>query len=201
MIIQPIVEGPGDIQAIPSLLNRILVEVVGCPYHRIAPPMRLARGQMVQEGSLRKSVQIATLTSNYIMLFIDSDDDCCEVLHDLLTPWATREALTSDFDVIGIEREYECWLLAALESLRGLRGIPSTAQSPTDPSCIRGGKERLSKLMGAGTSYSETVDQAAFTRAADLGAILRSSSSFKRLVRKLSDWHSRSCIYCTKNPT
>ena len=198
MTIQPIVEGPGDEKAIPRLLHRILAEIVGCPHLRVTPPFRLPRQQMVQEERCRTHLRItqATQQVDYVLLFMDSDDDCCKVLKERLCEWGAKEIYRTSFDVICIEREFEAWLLAGIPSLRGIRHIRADATAPENSNRIRGAKERLSSFMPDGFAYSETVDQAALTSSVNLALVLEKSPSFRRLVNKLHSAHEVHCTAC-----
>jgi hypothetical protein len=189
MRIQTIVEGPGDIQAVPVLLRRIAAEIIGCPFISVSAPMKLDRGKMVKEEDCRRHLKIANLCADHVLLILDSDDDCCRHLHDLVSPWAADEVYRAGFDVIGIEKEYESWLLAGTASLRGLRGIGPMAEPPPDPNLIRGAKGYISRLMPSGTAYSETVDQAPLTARVDLAQVQCACRSFSRLVSKLQLAH------------
>src|SRR6266545_5835080 len=68
--------------------------------------------------------------------------------------------------VVIANREKEAWYLAAIESLRGSRGIPEDALTPADPEAIRGAKGWLARAMGR--SYSEVTDQPALSARFDL---------------------------------
>jgi hypothetical protein len=82
--------------------------------------------------------------------------------------------------------EFEAWFLAAIESLRGCRGVRIDAQPPEAPEAIRGAKERLQSLMSFGRHYSETVDQAALAATMDLDLAARRSPSFERFRRRVA---------------
>ena len=84
-------------------------------------------------------------------------------------------------------REYEAWFLAAIESLRGTRGIRLDATSHTDPESPRDAKGELQARMGAGRVYAPTVDQAALTQQMDLATVHRRCRSFRRMVRVVGE--------------
>lgn len=58
MTIQPIVEGRGEVEALPVLLRRILHEMEMWEV-RVGRPIRVSRGKLVQETSLRMGVEMA----------------------------------------------------------------------------------------------------------------------------------------------
>lgn len=195
MIVQPIVEGPGDENAVPILIRRILSEIIGCCRSSVLRPFKLDRGKMVKEQSCRSHLKISQLNQavDYVVLLMDSDDDCSKELNERICGWKHDTVYRTLFDVVSIEREFECWLLAGIESLRGSRGISVSAAPPPNPNNIRDPKSRITTFMQDGTSYSETADQAALTAAVDLGEIEKRCPSFRRLVRKLVIAHQERC--------
>ncbi len=195
MIIQPIVEGPGDEKAVPVLIRRIFSELIGCESPKILRPYKLNRGQMVQEHRCRKHLGISQLDTSvdHVILFLDADDECCRDLHKLITSWSATAIYRTSFDVICIEKEFECWLLAGIESLRGIGGIAANARTPSNVNLIRGAKARINELLPNGISYSETTDQAAFTARVNLDQIIEKCPSFNRLLVKLNAAHDSRC--------
>ena len=187
MIIQPIVEGPGDISAVPILIRRICYELECCLTATVAAPMKVSRSKMVQESHFRHYVRIANSQPGckLILFFIDADDDCPKSLSDLTRPWIAGESLTAICEIIVIPREYECWFIAALESLRGVHGIIQEATSHNYPEAVRNPKAILTDWMEGSSAYHETADQPAFTEKIDLRTIHERCSAFRRLVSKI----------------
>jgi hypothetical protein len=155
---------------------------------------------MVQEHRCRHHLQISQLdpTIDHVLLFLDSDSDCCRDINNRVVEWSKQEVYRTGFDVICIEKEYESWLLAGIESLRGVHGISEDAASPEDLNRIKGAKGRITELMPRGTAYSETTDQAALTASVDLEMIAASSASFDRLLNKLRAAHASRCRSCMR---
>ena len=77
------------------------------------------------------------------------------------------------------------WFLAAAESLRGQRGLPTDLGAPPDAEAIRGAKEWLSRNMQGDRTYSATVDQSALAQVFDL-ARARRADSFDKCYREVS---------------
>lgn len=182
-MIQPIVEGHGEVDAVPVLLRRLRDEawLFG---HQIGVPIRRTRGQLVREETLCQAVELARRQSNCssILILLDGDDDCPRELAPQLESWARAAARGIPSAVVIAQREYETWFLAAVESLRGQRGIRSDASHPDDVESARGAREALEDLMIAGRSYHTTADQPALTAMFDMGAAYRRSRSFRRMV-------------------
>lgn len=184
MKIQPIVEGLGEVEAVPILLRR-LISASGAAGLSVGRPIRKKRSELVQEGPLRTAVRLALRQSDCraIIVLFDGDDDCPKQLAPRLETWARAEAGSTPCAVVMAQREYEAWFLATIESLRGRRGIRSDAVAPADPEAPRGAKGALEKQMEANQSYAETADQAPLTATFDLAIAYRRCRSFRRMTR------------------
>ncbi|MBE3069877.1 MAG: DUF4276 family protein [Planctomycetes bacterium] len=194
MRLVPIVEGHGEVAAIPVLLRRFQSES-GTFGFQVARPIRRHRSDLVREASLRQSVHLAMLQQDCgaILIFLDSDDDCPKELAPALERWAREEAGNTPCAVVMAHREYEAWLLAAIESLRGHRGIQVDASAPPDAEAPRDAKGRLEDFM-AGRSYWETTDQAALTQQFDLARAYAACRSFRHLAKAFGSLLSQAGI-------
>ncbi len=188
MIIQPIVEGHGEVGAIPVLLRRFLAEA-GVHDIGVGKPIRRKRSELVQQASVQRSVRLALLQPECggILIVFDSDDDCPRDLAPQVETWARTEAGAVPCGVVMANREYEAWFLASLEALRGVRGIVADASSHSAPEVPRNAKGELRRHMLAGRGYSESVDQAAMTARLDFGAAYRGCRSFRKMVKAFGD--------------
>ena len=184
--IQPIVEGHGDVQALPVLLRRLLVEA-GTTMVDIGRPIRLPRGKLVLENEVRKVVRLALVQQNCgaILILFDGDTDCPAELGPEIQAWALASAGNIPCEVVIAHREYEAWFLAAIESVRGCRGIRSDAEPHPSPEEPRGAKEQLEARIRAGRSYIERTDQPALSAMFSMPDAYRRSSSFRKLARSL----------------
>lgn len=183
MNIQPIVEGHGEVEALPLLLRRLGSE--GGVYSLgVNSPIRRKRSELVQEGPLRKAVRLALLQQcSGILILFDCDDDCPKTLAPDIARWARSEAGGTPCEVVIPKREYEAWFLATIESLRGKRGIRNDAVSHPSPETPRDAKGQLEERMLPGNSYAPTADQASLTATFDLRLAHERCRSFKRMVR------------------
>lgn len=184
MRIQPIVEGDGEVHAVPVLLRRLRDESKAFDVD-VGKPILRKRSEFIHEGPLRKAIQLALLreSCDAILILFDADDACPADLAPAIEGWAQNEAGTVPVVVVIACREYEAWFLASIESLRGFRGILPGATSHPDPEFPRGAKEQLEDRMEVGRSYSETTDQAPITAKFDMEAAYASCRSFRRMVR------------------
>jgi len=183
MTIQPIVEGHGEVSAVPVLLRRFQEES-GAYGLSIGKPIRRKRTELVLKEPLRKAVRLALLQPDCgaILILFDSDDDCPKELAPTLQGWANEAAGTVPCAVVMAHREYEAWFLASIESLRGKRGIREDAMTHASPETPRDAKGQLEDHMVSGRSYSETADQAALTALFDMAAAYSQCRSFKRMT-------------------
>ena len=188
MRIQPIVEGHGEVAAVPVLLRRLRDEA-GAYGVEVGRPIRQRRSQLVQEASLKTAVRLARLQQgcDAILILFDADDDCPKTLAPMLDQWARAAASPLPCAVVMATREYEAWYLAAVESLRGKCAIREDAVYPGDPESRRGAKEALEELMGRGQSYHETTDQPALSAWFDMQAAYGRCRSFRRMVKAFGD--------------
>lgn len=190
MNIQPIVEGYGDVEAFPVLLRKLGRE---CGRHDISinRPLRRKRSEFTQEGSLRASIRLALLQPrcDSILILFDGDgkDDCPKTMGPEILKWARQEARHTPCAVAIAFKEYEAWLLAAVESLRGTRGIKDDADPHPAPESPRDAKGELERRMVPGRSYSATADQAALTARFDMAMAFSRCRSFRHLVKAYGD--------------
>ena len=182
--IVPIVEGQGEVEAVPELLRRILHEM-NADHVTVLRPFRVKRNQVVREGKIERAVRQALRDreeAGGIMVILDSDDDCPAELGPQLLERCRNSAPSIPVVVILAHREFESWFLGAKESLRGRRGIREDATISEDPEGIRGAKKRLSGNM-EGARYLEVDDQPAFAAVMDLETTRMNCPSFAKLVR------------------
>ena len=183
MKIQPIVEGHGEVAALPELLRRLIAEAQTWNVS-IGQPIRKHRSQLVRETEVKKAVRLALLQPECraVLILFDGDSDCPAELGPTVQTWAADAAGNVPCVVVIAHREYEAWFLASIESLRGYRGTRNDAQAHPHPENPRGAKEQLESRMNAGASYFETTDQPAFSAIFSLSDAYRRSRSFRKLV-------------------
>ena len=181
MVVVPVVEGHGDVAAVPVLLRRLASAAKAWDV-RIGQPIRCSRNQLVNETELRKRVRLARLREDCgaILVIFDSDDDCPVEVAAKVREWAVAEAGPVLCEVVLAKREYEAWFLAAVESLRAHHSVKGDAQSHPDPESPRGAKGRLDSMMHI--SYSERTHQPAFTAIFCMAAAYARCRSFRKLI-------------------
>ncbi len=184
-MIQPIVEGHGEVSAVPILMRR-LGELMGLPYVHIAAPIRRPRSKLVQESGLQQAIELARIQPGCrgILVLLDADDDCPKTFAPALRTIAEHTAQPLPCAVVLAKMEYEAWFLACIASLRGRRGISANATYEGNPEGVRAAKAALESMMGAGGKYLETSDQAALTALADWALAHERSRSFRKMVKE-----------------
>lgn len=183
MKIQPIVEGYGDVEALPVLLRRLVNEAQVWSVD-IGRPIRKRRHQLVSETEVKKAVRLALLQPDCraVLILFDGNSDCPAKLAPTVQAWAATAAANVPCGVVIAHREYEAWFLAATESLQGHRDVRDDAESHPDPESPHGAKEQLEARMQAGISYLESTHQPAFSASFSLSDAYRRSRSFRKLV-------------------
>jgi hypothetical protein len=181
-----IVEGHGEVEAVPVLIRRIAAAVDPTLRVITPPPLRVPKNKLLKPGELERSVDLAarkTSGTGSVLILLDSDDDCPAHLGPEVLRRATQARRDLPIGVVIAKREFEAWFLAAAPSLRGQRGLPADLQPPADPEAIRGAKEWLSRQMA--NRYSETLDQPALTARFDLTQALQ-ADSFDKCHREIT---------------
>ncbi len=180
-----VVEGHGEVEALPILLRRLVAEIAPHAQVEIPKPIRQPRGSLINKpGELERAVGLAALRARpkgAVLIVIDSEGDCPAQLAPALHRRAEAASMGLPVGVVLPQREFEAWFLAAAESLRGVRGLPPGLARPVDPERINGAKEWLKSRM-ATHSYSETIDQPAIASRFDLQQA-RSAPSFEKCCR------------------
>ena len=158
-----IVEGDGEVEAVPILVRRIAARVDSSLWVQMKRPVRITRSLLVRPGELERATELAARQvdgQGGILVLIDSDDDCPAVLAPQLLDRAHKARSDLPIGVVLAKREYEGWFLASAESLRGKRGLPDDLSPPPDPESIRGAKEWMSRHMArAGGTARPSISQ------------------------------------------
>jgi Domain of unknown function (DUF4276) len=188
-----IVEGHGELEAVPVLVRRIAGEIHPGHPVRIAHPFRVPRSRLIKAGELERSVELAARrigSGGGLLIILDSDDECPAALGPELLQRAMSVRPDLPISLVLAKREFEAWFLAAAKSLRGSRGLANDLDPPEDPETIRGAKEWLTARMTGHRHYVETLDQPALAAIFDLTAARR-ADSFDKLYRDVSQLLSR----------
>ncbi len=184
-MIQPLVEGHGEVEAVPVLIRR-LAEAMGVAHIAVGRPIRIPSDKLRRKEGLQRAVlRVRSLPAcGAALVLIDADDDCPKTLGPTLQQWVTEAAGDFPIAVVLANREYEARFLAALPSLRGHRGITAQSKWDKDAESVRGAKEALSREMSGTRAYSEVIDQPALTARADWKAVHQRCRSFRKMAKE-----------------
>jgi hypothetical protein len=181
-----IVEGFGEVEAVPLLIRRWF-QAKGLLPPEIPRPIRVPKSRLLAAGELERTVEQAARRAGpggALLVLVDADDDCAAELGRFLRERALRARADRETAVVLPVREFEAWFLASAESLAGHRGLPEHLAPPNDPEAVRDAKGWLSDRMTSGRIYAPRVDQAALAQALDFRLAER-SRSFRKFVREL----------------
>ena len=184
-----VVEGEGEVHAVPILIRRIAQRIDPGLVPFVPRPIRVRRNRITERfDELERALERAAAsikTGGAVLILLDSEDDCPAQLAPNLVQRATRCRSDLLIGVVLAKREYEAWFLAAAESIRGKRGLPATLDSPNDPEGVQGAKEWLRNHMPPTRKYTETTDQSALTDLFDLDQARQRSNSFDKCYREI----------------
>ncbi len=186
-LIVPIVEGHGEVEALPLLIRRIFDAFRPGVYPIVNPPSRVKVGTFLKDQDyFKKYIELAAAKAaqgeGMVLILLDCEGDCPGTLGPRLL--ADAQAICGDIRcaIALAHREYETWFLAAAESLRGCAGLSDQLLPPASPESIRGAKEWLGRHMPV--SYDPIIHQAKMTARFDFHSA-RAVPSFERLINKL----------------
>ncbi len=183
-----IVEGHGEVEAVPVLLRRIAEESGRGEVLDVPRPIRVGRQRLLKVGELERTVELAARQSGRdggILVLLDADRDCPKDLAEQILRRATAARRDRTIRVVLAKREFESWFVAAAASIAGERGLPPGLAAPAYPEQMNDPKGWLSAHMGPGRSYRETLDQPALASRMDL-AEGRRARSFDKLWRDVA---------------
>ncbi|MFG2546589.1 DUF4276 family protein [Streptomyces sp. NPDC048594] len=188
--IASVVEGEGEIGALPVLLRRLMYEAEIWDAD-IQPPFLVDRGRLVRPGGVENAVeaQARRVPADHpggILVVIDADDDCPASLGPSLL--ARAEATRPDRCTAAVRanREYEAWFLASAPSFGGRAGLAEHLAVPADSETQRDCKDWLTHHHSDGVRYRPRVDQPALTQDMDLSLARANSTSFDKFCRDIT---------------
>lgn len=181
-----VVEGKGDVEAVPTLCSRILHSLQAHTWFVDDRAIRCPRGKLVDMSSkgparpckLAEVTRVLDLAAARkpaaILVLCDADDECPGA-------WATSMPTTAHLHLpvasVMAVREYESWLLWALDA------TTLTAAKLPDPERVRDAKGALARID---PNYQPSIHQLPRTRALDIKHVTTRSRSFNKLVRELA---------------
>ena len=187
----PIVEGHGEVAAVPLLIRRICGELFGAYEIEVLQPLRQPRSRIVLPGNLQRYTEIAANKlraaqprgEGLVLVLIDGDGDLPCVLGPALLAGALAGCGDQAAACVVANLEFETWFVAAAASLRAELRI-AEHDIPDAPEASRLRKKWIEDRF-CGIRYSETLDQPRLTARMDLALCRSRSPSFDKLCREL----------------
>lgn len=183
----PIVEGDGDVEAVPRLVERLLQDYQ-CWDWSVGHPKR-AGSIVAFSQNLSRFLNYAQSEKDCgaILVLLDLDDGCPLIEARKLAEQIRSLHLLHPVGVVLARREYEAWFLASLPTVRGKYDLPPDLVYVGDVEERRGAKEWLTKQMPTGKAYKETIHQAKLTHRINLDLARQHSRSFRRLYHAIEE--------------
>ncbi len=182
----PVVEGDGEMEAVPMLLRRMLERM-----ERWDWSVGKAR-KIGGIGKLRKEFdnllqRLATAPDCDAILILNDMDDGCPVTEALaLAQRARTLMLPCPVALVLAHREYESWFLTSLPTIAGNYDLPANLVYQGEIEGRRDVKGWLSDQMPPGKIYKETIHQVRMTGLLDIDLAL-SSRSFQRFYHAVEE--------------
>ena len=182
-----LVEGDGDAQAVPGLVQRLLRDAGHADWH-------VVRTKKVQNlGWLRKRLgdqaeYLRLEAPDAVLVLLDLDDGCPMGEASALAEAWRAHALPFPVAIVFAHREFEAWFLASLPSIAPhIADLSDGLTYPDEPEARRGVKEWLTKQMPRGRTYNEPLHQKAYAKHLDARLAHDRCRSFRRLVSALHE--------------
>jgi hypothetical protein len=188
----PIVEGHGDLEAVPLLVRRVLHELHGRFDVEVLSAQRRGEWPRVKQD-FERFFRSARLENAPILWVLDFDcADCID--HEKERGWGLAEAARLDptglVEIVFLVKEFESLFLWEARPLRdGFGEQIGDDALPAAPEEVRDAKGFVSNLLPKGRAYKPTTDQARIAQRLDLQVLQRRSPSFQRFesaIRALS---------------
>lgn len=192
-----IVEGDGEVAALPILLRRMAQWLTPGVYVNVLSPIRVYKDRFLnQDSEFSRHLKLAAAKcgdSGWILILLDADDDCPASKGADVLARATRLIPHRRVGVVFANREYEAWFIAAAESLHDVRTFNfDPDDGRVDAEVPRNAKGWIRERMKSG-AYRETTDQAGFSAVFDLKMAFGRSRSFRKLC---SEWSRNTVSPC-----
>lgn len=180
-----VVEGKGEVKAIPNLCARILNTLEVWSWSVDPEPIRQPRTCLVdgrigspmrpvKEDQFDRAVQLALRSrrADGVLVLCDSDDDCPAVWGPTASKRMTAVCRGA---AVMAHREFETWILQGLEHAAAL-----------EPEMIERRRDAKGLLRRYVPGYRPGKDQLAATRQLDIKRCWARSDSFDKLVRSIA---------------
>lgn len=172
-VVAPIVEGHGDVAALPLLLRMI------DPTLSVSRPVRFPRSRLLADDDSHLHRAAAIAASNItgrgvVLLVLDADEDCAAQLGPKLESRLRKLSPQCECRVALAVREFEAWIVGG-----------DAAYDVQDADTAGNLKDRIRERHGV---YGETADQPRLIANADLTLLEKRSRSFRHLLKTVREF-------------
>jgi hypothetical protein len=185
--IVPLVEGYGEVDAVPLLLRRGLEHLQRWDFEIARPRNAHGCGNLTKPNGLEKFMLLCLKEPDCSAIFVlmDIDAGCATNLAHHFSHRIRLMVPPVPVVIVFARREYESWFLASISTLAGKNigvrlGLPADCVAPGDPESIANPKAWLTERMPQGRAYKETEDQAPMTHSMDHQLVSNTCRSFRR---------------------
>lgn len=182
-----IVEGHGEVEALPRLIRRVARELPWSGHLLLNPPLRVPRDRFIRNtAEFERYVELAarrTQGRGAVLILLDAEEDCPARLGPELLNRACQFRHDVPLAVVMPKRKFEAWFVAAAPSLGGVENLPQSLQPEPDPESLSDPKQWLAEQMRQ--KYIEPRHQPIFAARMDLN-LARRAPSFDKLCRDLA---------------
>jgi hypothetical protein len=200
-MIKPIVEGHGEVDAVPVLLRKIAGECFDIWDPPILRPGRYPAGRLIRKDGdqwvpgpdcEKAGGHARNEGATAILALLDLDDDCAKEVSNFVAPVISNATGIHPSGLVFASREYEAWFLASAETM-----AENTPAFPEDPESVRDAKGHLERHLRLEYPYVERTDQPAYSSRIDPHIAFARSRSFRKLVKEFRHL----LIACGRNPS
>lgn len=190
-MIKPIVEGHGEVPALPVLLRRIAGERFGIWNPPLLTPERYPASQLLAcednvwvpgPGLIKAAGHARNEGATALLVLLDADDFCVRTVSESVRPALAGITGFNVGRIVFAVREYEAWLLASAETLHD-----GALVYPDDPEKPRDAKGALERHLGLPLPYNARTEQPAFSAKINLSLCHERSRSFWKLTKDFKE--------------
>lgn len=184
--ILPIVEGDGDLKAVPVLLRNLLTLH---DLHEIQILHPHKRGELPKVAAgFDNYFRMALKENAAILLVLDFDCEYCNCpFLEAEKLYQRAQAIRNDwpFKIAFLVKEFESLFLVESHAATNILALPPGTKFPDKPETIRDAKGWLSKARPKGSAYKPTVHQDKITARLNFKQLRETSSDFRHLENSL----------------
>ena len=186
--ILPIVEGQGEVNALPILVGRLLRLLgVADDVEVLDPISGTGKNDLVKAGGLERYAGLAVSKAPLarVLVLLDADTDCAAELGPALQARLDSvPGIASGRAVVAV-REYENWIIGDASALSRDSSFRGTISTPADPEGVTDAKTWLRQHRGSGRAYRPTLHQALVSDLVDLHVVRQRCPSFDKFWREV----------------